>query len=570
MLAKRETMRSRLFNEIIDVIDLKDLYKSPKEQARVEIADVARQLLSQGGYDADLSDQEVLINDIANDILGLGPLEELLARDDISDIMVCGPKKIFIEVSGKLRLTEVKFRDEDQLRNVASRIVSAVGRRVDESSPICDARLKDGSRVAIVIPPIAIDGTCITIRKFKKDKLKLDDLVKFGSITREGARLLEIIAQCRLNFVISGGTGSGKALSDDTPVRMADGSRRPISALRVGDAVASPWGPASSRVIGVFPQGVKERHRLVLSNDLSVDCCAAHLWWASVDGANAVHDTAALLAARGKGAEIRIPCVTPGGGEEWALLVDERAVGKTSMTCISVDHPDRLFVLGNGIVTHNTTLLNCMTRFIDLEESIITCEDAAELQLQQPNVRRWETRPANLEGAGEVPMSALVKASLRHRPERIIIGEVRGPECFDLLQAMNTGHDGSAGTVHSNSPREAISRLESLVAMGGFNLPSAQVREQIVSSVDVIVQASRLRDGSRKITYITEVTGMEGDKPQLQDLMKLETLGEGVDGKLETRHAMTGIRPSFFDKARYYGLERELMEIVSSARKSSG
>lgn len=205
-----------------------------------------------------------------------------------------------------------------------------------------------------------------------------------------------------------------------------------------------------------------------------------------------------------------------------------------------------------------------MTRYIDTEESIITCEDAAELQLQQPNVRRWESRPPNLEGKGEVPMAQLVKASLRHRPERIIIGEVRGPEAFDLLQAMNTGHDGSAGTIHANNPREAISRMESLIAMGGFNIPSRQIREMIVSSIDIIIQASRLRDGSRKITHITEVIGMEGDTPILQDLMILVNEGEDAKGNLITRHEMTGVRPKFWEKAKYAGLEEELMRAMEN------
>jgi Flp pilus assembly CpaF family ATPase len=554
--------RNRLFNEIIDVVPLKELYKMERDQAASELSEVARTLLTQGSYsDMSLDIQEVLIQEIINDILGLGPLESLLARDDIADIMVCGPKKIFIEVGGKLQLTSVQFRDEDQLRNVASRIVSAVGRRVDESSPICDARLKDGSRVAIVIPPIALDGTCITIRKFKKDKLQLEDLVRFGSITPEGARLLEIIAQCRLNFIISGGTGSGKALDVHERVRMFDGSLHRMGDIKVGDVLRAPDGRPAN-VTGVYPQGVREAFLFGLRDGRSAVCCPEHLWQVNINGTTLVLNTSEIHAYLRRNVTVSIPVVRYGKvyHEDVSFI---RPVQKREMVCIAVDTDEKLYVLENGMVTHNTTLLNCMTRFIDPEESIITCEDAAELQLQQPNVRRWETRPANLEGAGEIPMAALVKASLRHRPERIIIGEVRGPECFDLLQAMNTGHDGSAGTVHANSPREAIARLESLVAMGGFNLPSAQVREQIVNSVDIIVQASRLRDGSRKITYITEVTGMEGDKATLQDLMKLETLGEGVDGKLETRHVMTGVRPSFYEKARYYNLDGELMKIIS-------
>jgi len=412
----REAARGAVFKELLDVVDLKELARMPNEKARSEVTEVVRLLLAQGTNFLDLSEQEGLIAEVTNDVLGLGPLEPLLLRDDIADIMVCGPHKVYIEVDGRLQLTDVKFRDETQLINVCRRIVSSVGRRVDESSPICDARLADGSRVAIVCAPIAVDGTSLTIRRFKKDRLSLNDLVHIGSISRSGARLLEIISAASCNVLVSGGTGSGK-----------------------------------------------------------------------------------------------------------------------------------------------TTLLNILTRYIDPSESIITCEDAVELQLQQPNVRRWETRPPNLEGAGAITMAELVKAALRHRPNRIIIGEVRSKEAFDLLQAMNTGHDGSAGTVHANSPRDAISRFESMIAMGGFNLPAKQVREQIISSLDVIVQASRMRDGSRKVTQIAEVIGLDGDMPILQDLMLFEHQGEDAAGRIIGRHRMTGIRPHMFDKARFAALDRDLM-----------
>jgi pilus assembly protein CpaF len=421
---ERATLRTSIFKELLDVVDLKDLARMSPEAARSEVGEVIRALLEQQPNGLDLSEQQGIIQEITNDVLGLGPLEQLLARDDIADIMVCGPNKVYIEVGGRLQLTDVKFRDEAQLINICRRIVSSVGRRVDESSPICDARLADGSRVAIVVPPIAIDGTSLTIRKFKKEKLSLADLVRFGSVSKAGAKLLEIISRSQCNVLISGGTGSGK-----------------------------------------------------------------------------------------------------------------------------------------------TTLLNCLTRYIDPAESVITCEDAAELQLQQPNVRRWETRPPNLEGVGEITMAGLVKAALRHRPERIIIGEVRGKEAFDLLQAMNTGHDGSAGTVHANSPREAIGRLESMIAMGGYNLPAKQVREQITKAVDVIIQASRLRDGSRKITAITEVVGMEGDTPTTQDLMLFEHTGEDANGKIIGKHRMTNMRPYIFEKARYWGLDRELMAAMQDQVK---
>jgi pilus assembly protein CpaF len=363
-----------------------------------------------------IAEQEDLLDDICNDVLGFGPLEPLLARDDIADIMVNGPTRCFIEVGGKIQLTNVRFRDASQLMNICQRIVSQVGRRVDESSPICDARLLDGSRVNVIAPPLAIDGAALTIREFRKDKLTLDQLVKFGSISPAGAEILKIIGRVRCNVVISGGTGSGK-----------------------------------------------------------------------------------------------------------------------------------------------TTLLNCLTNYIDADERIITCEDAAELQLQQPHVVRLETRPANLEGVGQITMRDLVKNCLRMRPERIVVGEVRGPEAFDLLQAMNTGHDGSMGTLHANSPREALSRVESMITMGGYALPMKTIREMVTSSVDVIIQASRLRDGSRRITHITEVLGMEGDVVITQDLFVYEILGEDAQGKLLGRHRSTGIgRPKFWERARMYGEEARL------------
>ena len=370
-----------------------------------------------------IAEQEELLEDICNDVLGYGPLEPLLARDDIADIMVNGANTTFIEVGGKMQKTGVRFRDNGQLLNICQRIVSQVGRRVDEASPICDARLMDGSRVNVIVPPLAIDGPTLTIRKFKKDRLKLPDLVKFGSITPEGATILEIVGRVRCNVLISGGTGSGK-----------------------------------------------------------------------------------------------------------------------------------------------TTLLNCLTGYIDHDERVITCEDAAELQLQQPHVVRLETRPPNLEGEGEITMRELVKNCLRMRPERIIVGEVRGPEAFDLLQAMNTGHDGSMGTLHANSPREGISRLESMITMGGFSLPSKTIKEMICGSIDVIVQAARLRDGSRRITHITEVVGMEGDVIITQDLFVYEIVGEDANGKIIGRHRSTGIaRPHFWDRARYYNEERRLADALERA-----
>ena len=419
--------KTMIFGALIEAIDLSQLTKMDNESAREEIRDIVNEIVSIKNIVMSIVEQEELLEDICNDVLGYGPLEPLLNRDDISDIMVNGPNRTFIEVNGKIQLTNVRFRDSLQLMNICQRIVSKVGRRVDEASPICDARLMDGSRVNVIAPPLAIDGAALTIRKFKKDKLTLDQLVKFGAISPEGAEILKIIGRVRCNVVISGGTGSGK-----------------------------------------------------------------------------------------------------------------------------------------------TTLLNCLTRYIDDDERIITCEDAAELQLQQAHVVRLETRPPNLEGQGQVTMRELVKNCLRMRPERIIVGEVRGPEVFDLLQAMNTGHDGSMGTIHANSPRECLSRMESMIAMGGFTLPPKTVRETLCSSIDVIIQATRLRDGSRRITHITEVMGMEGEVIITQDLIVYDMSGEDANGKIIGRHKSTGIgRPRFWDRARYYGEEVRLAAALDSAEKQT-
>jgi pilus assembly protein CpaF len=416
-------IKTTIFNALIDTIDLAQLAQLDAESAREEIRDIVNEIIAIKNVVMSIAEQEQLLGDICNDVLGYGPLEPLLARDDIADIMVNGAERVFIEVSGKVQLTNIRFRDNAQLMNICQRIVSQIGRRVDESSPICDARLPDGSRVNVIAPPLAIDGPTLTIRKFKKDKLKMADLVRFGSISPEGAQVLNIIGNCRCNVLISGGTGSGK-----------------------------------------------------------------------------------------------------------------------------------------------TTLLNTMTAFIDIDERVITCEDAAELQLQQPHVVRLETRPPNLEGSGEITMRDLVKNCLRMRPERIIVGEVRGPEAFDLLQAMNTGHDGSMGTLHANSPREALQRVESMITMGGYNLPSKTIREMVTGAIDVIVQAARLRDGSRRITHITEVIGLEGDVVITQDLFLYEITGEDEAGRVKGRHVSTGIsRPAFWDRARYYNREKELLEALEAA-----
>jgi len=416
-------VKTTVFNALIDTIDLTQLAKLDSAAAREEIRDIVSEIIQVKNVVMSIAEQEELLEDICNDVLGYGPLEPLLARDDIADIMVNGASTTFIEVNGKTQKTGVRFADNQQLMNICQRIVSQVGRRVDESSPICDARLPDGSRVNVIAPPLAIDGPALTIRKFRKDRLTLDQLMRFGAITPQAKTILEIIGRVRCNVLISGGTGSGK-----------------------------------------------------------------------------------------------------------------------------------------------TTLLNCLTGYIDHDERIITCEDSAELQLQQPHVVRLETRPPNLEGEGEITMRDLVRNCLRMRPERIIVGEVRGPEAFDLLQAMNTGHDGSMGTLHANSPREALSRLESMIMMGGFALPIKTIREMIVGSIDVIIQAARLRDGSRKVTHITEVIGMEDDIITLQNLVVYEITGEDSYGKLMGHHRSTGIaRPAFWERAQYYREEGRLAAALAEA-----
>lgn len=414
--------RNRIWLDLRDGIDLKALARMKAEEAKNEVQSAVEEIARFRNLDVTPAELSSIARECTNDMLGFGPLEELLERDDIADIMINGPDTTYIEVSGKIERSKIKFRDNQHLTTIAQRIVGAIGRRVDESSPICDARLPDGSRVNVIIPPLAVDGACMTIRKFKKDKLTLDKLLEFGAMTPSAAKLIMAIGRCRVNVLVSGGTGSGK-----------------------------------------------------------------------------------------------------------------------------------------------TTMLNCVTRYIEAGERIITCEDACELQLQQPHVVRLETRPANLEGVGEITMRDLVKNCLRMRPERIIVGEVRGPEAFDLLQAMNTGHDGSMGTVHANNPREAITRMENMIAMGGLNLPQAAVREQIAAAVNVIIQVQRLRDGSRKVTHISEITGMEGEVVTMQDLFKLEFLGEDEKGKLITQLKSSGMRPKFWDKARQFNVEKLVLDAMEEA-----
>jgi pilus assembly protein CpaF len=333
--------------------------------------------------------------------------------------MINGPKQVYVERRGKLELTDVVFRDDQHLLNICNKIVTRVGRRIDETKPLVDARLPDGSRVNIIIPPLAIDGASISIRKFSKKSITLDTMAANGSSSPAMTTVLKIAARCRLNVLISGGTGSGK-----------------------------------------------------------------------------------------------------------------------------------------------TTLLNALSRLIDRAERVVTIEDAAELQLQQPHVVRLETRTANLEGTGEISMRDLLKNALRMRPDRIIIGECRGEEALDMLQAMNTGHDGSMSTIHANNPREALTRLENMIGMTGINLPSKAMRTQIASAVHLICQVNRMRDGQRRVTQITEVVGMEGEVITTQDLFTYQYQGESADGKLRGEFQSSGLRPAFLPRAQYYGLDRALIEAI--------
>ena len=400
-------------------IDLAAAVSLPRKELVRQLEGLVAELLVEHRLQLNRPEQDDLVYQIVNDMMGLGPLEPLLEDEAITDIMINGPKQIYVERGGKLDLTSVTFEDNAHLLNICNRIVNNIGRRVDESSPICDARLLDGSRVNIIIPPLAIDGATVSIRKFGKRQIGFDQMVHQGNISAAMATVLRIAARCRLNLVVSGGTGSGK-----------------------------------------------------------------------------------------------------------------------------------------------TTLLNALSGMVDNGERVVTIEDAAELRLQQPHVVRLETRPANLEGNGEVNMRDLVKNALRMRPDRIILGEVRGPEAIDLLQAMNTGHDGSMGTLHANRPREALTRLENMVTMGVASLPPKAIRTQIAGSLQMIVQISRMRDGIRRITHITEVMGMEGEVVITQDLFTYEFKGETQDGKLAGAFKSSGLRPHFLPRAAYYGLDKVLMEAM--------
>jgi pilus assembly protein CpaF len=409
----------KIYPLVMERIDPEVASKLQRPELARQLQAVVSEVLVEQKIQLNQLEQRDLVTVLLDDMLGLGPIEPLLADATISDILVNGPKQVYVERKGKLELTGVTFRDNGHVMSIATRIVTAIGRRVDESTPLVDARLADGSRVNIIAPPLAIDGCSISIRKFSKKSITLDSMAQSGSISPEMAVVLKIASRARLNIVISGGTGSGK-----------------------------------------------------------------------------------------------------------------------------------------------TTTLNALSQMIDEGERVCTIEDAAELQLQQPHVVRLETRPPNLEGKGEITMRDLVKNTLRMRPDRIILGEIRGAEAMDVLQAMNTGHDGSLCTIHANRPREALTRLENMVGMSGVNLPAKAVRQQIAAAVHMIVQVSRMRDGGRRIVAITEVVGMEGEIITTQDLFTYQFEGETPDGKLKGKFVTSGLRPHFTPRAEYYGLDKALLEAM--------
>ena len=417
-LMVKDQVQRRLLMEMTPGMNL----ATPDEARRV-IEPIFTQVLSEENVVLNRQERLNLFESILAEIIGYGPIQPLLDDDSITEIMVNGPKKVYIERKGKLTLSNVAFTDNEHVLRIIERIVTPLGRRIDESSPMVDARLPDGSRVNAVIPPLSLDGPCLTIRKFSKIPFTADDMLRFGTFTTEFIEFTQAAVEARLNIIVSGGTGSGK-----------------------------------------------------------------------------------------------------------------------------------------------TTALNILSAYIPSDERIVTIEDSAELQLKQEHVVRLESRPANIEGKGRISIRDLVINALRMRPERIVVGEVRGGEALDMLQAMNTGHDGSMGTLHANSPREALSRLESMITMGGFSLPSKTIKEMVCGSIDVIVQAARLRDGTRRITHITEVVGMEGDVIITQDLFVYEIVGEDANGKIIGRHRSTGIaRPHFWDRARYYNEERRLADALEKA-----
>jgi pilus assembly protein CpaF len=412
---KKERMmelKNQLHKRLLDNLNLAALEHASEASLKQEIAAISSEALDEMSVALNSGDRSILIQELYDEVMGLGPLESLLKDESVNDILVNGPQRVFVERSGKLELTDITFKDERHLLRIIDKIVSAVGRRVDESNPYVDARLADGSRFNAMVPPVAVDGSLVSIRKFKKEKLGVGDLVRFGAFTEEMAAYLQAAVSTRLNIIVSGGTGSGK-----------------------------------------------------------------------------------------------------------------------------------------------TTTLNALSSFIDNRERVLTIEDTAELQLQQVHVGRMESRPPNVEGKGAVTQRDCLRNALRMRPDRIIVGETRGEEVIDMLQAMNTGHDGSMTTIHANSARDGISRLENMVAMAGIEMPLKAVRAQIASAVNLIVQASRLQDGSRRMVSITEITGMEGEVISMQEVFRYERLGIEPSGRIIGRFNATGIRSAYSERFKQWGYD---------------
>lgn len=404
--------KMRTYSKLLDVMDLSLIGTITADQARQQIREIATRLLNDDSATLNMEQRKRVIRSIEDEVMGLGPLEPLLADSTISDILVNGAKSVYIERAGMLELTDVEFNDDDHLMNIIDRIVSAVGRRIDESSPMVDARLADGSRVNVIIPPLALDGPMVSIRRFSVEMLGMDSLVKLGSVTEAAAQLMGAIVKARLNILVSGGTGSGK-----------------------------------------------------------------------------------------------------------------------------------------------TTLLNILSGYIQATQRIVTIEDSAELQLQQPHVVRLETRPANIEGKGEINQRDLVRNCLRMRPERIVLGEVRGGEALDMLQAMNTGHDGSLTTIHANTPRDALTRIENMVSMTGVEIPPMGLRAQIASAINVVLQVERQEDGRRRLASIQEIVGMEGDIITMSELFRFNREGLDEDGMVIGELRPTGIVPSFHRDLKRRGID---------------